>query len=79
VKAKDRIIVALDVPTASVAMDLVKVLGRYVWGFKIGLEAITAGWAQECRGSGSREGAGPCSGCDSAHVHGQGGHGRSLQ
>ncbi|OGF14697.1 orotidine 5'-phosphate decarboxylase [Candidatus Falkowbacteria bacterium RIFCSPLOWO2_02_FULL_45_15] len=40
--AKDRIIVALDVPSLEQAGPLITSLASYVWCFKIGLELITA-------------------------------------
>lgn len=40
-KPKDRILVALDVPTAEAATVLVRSLAPYVGGFKVGLELMT--------------------------------------
>ncbi len=39
---KSRVIVALDVPGLDVARDLIESLQPYVWGFKVGLELISA-------------------------------------
>lgn len=41
-QAKDRIIVALDVPTTAEALNLVKELHPYVGCFKVGLELLTS-------------------------------------
>jgi orotidine-5'-phosphate decarboxylase len=40
---RERLIVALDVPTASEALALVDALGDAVWFYKLGLELFTAG------------------------------------
>lgn len=42
-RPNDRFILALDVPTATQAINLISELRSYVGGFKIGLELITAG------------------------------------
>lgn len=39
---KSRVIVALDVPNLDAASDLIRYLKPYVWGFKVGLELISA-------------------------------------
>ncbi len=41
-RAKERIIFALDVPDATTALGLVKKLGPHVGGFKVGMELFTA-------------------------------------
>src|SRR3989338_5876281 len=42
VRAQDKIIVALDVPSLDKARQLVEDLAPYVWCFKVGLELLTA-------------------------------------
>src|SRR5690349_19721918 len=42
-KARDRVIVALDVPTAGEALDLVSELGDLVSFYKVGLELLMSG------------------------------------
>ena len=43
IENRDRLIVALDVPSASDAQEMVKSLGDAVWFYKIGLELFMAG------------------------------------
>ena len=53
---KERLIVALDVPTVAEARELIATLGESVGGYKIGLELLFAGGvalAQELAGAGS--------------------------
>ena len=53
---KERLIVALDVPTVGEARELIATLGESVGGYKIGLELLFAGGfalAQELAGAGS--------------------------